>query len=48
MFHRKVYNDLKKWKEESNGASAVLIEGARRVGVTRRSVIPTYRKFSAY
>ncbi len=32
MFQRKVYNYLKKWKEESNGASAVLIEGARRVG----------------
>ncbi len=32
MFQRKVYNYLKKWKEGSNGASAVLIEGARRVG----------------
>ena len=32
MFQRKVYNYLKRWKEESDGASAVLIEGARRVG----------------
>ena len=32
MFKRKVYNYLKAWKEESNGASAVMIEGARRVG----------------
>jgi|GEM_PF-2952687 len=29
---RKVYNQLKKWKEEQNGESAVLINGARRVG----------------
>lgn len=29
---RKVYDQLKKWKEEQNGESAVLIKGARRVG----------------
>ena len=29
---RKVYEQLKKWKEEQNGESAVLINGARRVG----------------
>ena len=28
---RKVYEQLKKWKEEQNGESAVLINGARRV-----------------
>lgn len=32
MFHRKVYQYLKTWKEEADGASAVMIEGARRVG----------------
>ncbi len=32
MFQRKVYGYLKSWKEESNGSSAILIEGARRVG----------------
>lgn len=32
MFQRKVYHYLKTWKEESDGASAVMIEGARRVG----------------
>jgi len=31
-FKRKIYDKLLKWKEESNGKSAVLIEGARRVG----------------
>ena len=29
---RKIYNDILKWKNESNGATALLIEGARRVG----------------
>ena len=32
MFRRKVYQYLKTWKEESDGTSAVMIEGARRVG----------------
>lgn len=34
MFKRKIYEDLLKWKKESNGRSALLIEGARRVGKT--------------
>ncbi len=29
---RKIYNELKKWKESSNGKTAILIDGARRVG----------------
>lgn len=29
---RKVYNNILKWKQESNGKTALLIEGARRVG----------------
>ena len=29
---RKVYNNILKWKEESQGKTALLIEGARRVG----------------
>ena len=32
MFRRKAYDLLKKWKKESNGTTAILIEGARRVG----------------
>lgn len=32
MLKRKIYNDLLKWKENSNGKTALLIEGARRVG----------------
>ena len=29
---RKIYNELIKWKEERKGATAVIIEGARRIG----------------
>ena len=32
MFRRKTYDKLLQWKRESQGARAVLIEGARRVG----------------
>ena len=31
-FIRKAYDKLLKWKEQSHGESAMLIEGARRVG----------------
>ena len=32
MFQRKIYKKLLEWKQESNGKTALLIEGARRVG----------------
>ncbi|MCR5625314.1 MAG: AAA family ATPase [Lachnospiraceae bacterium] len=32
MFKRKIYNQLLKWKRESAGKTALLIEGPRRVG----------------
>lgn len=32
MFKRKIYDSLLEWKRESDGRSAALIEGARRVG----------------
>ncbi|TGY75447.1 ATP-binding protein [Enterorhabdus sp. NM05_H27] len=34
MFRRKAYENLKEWKTLSRGTTAVLIEGARRVGKT--------------
>lgn len=34
MFRRKAYNDLLKWKQGEQGRTALLIEGARRVGKT--------------
>ena len=32
MFKRKIYNKLLDWKSSSNGKTALLIEGARRIG----------------
>lgn len=32
MFKRKIYDELLSWKAESDGSTALLIEGARRVG----------------
>lgn len=32
IFKRKLYTELLQWKQDSNGASALLIKGARRVG----------------
>ena len=32
MFKRKIYDSLLQWKETSNGKTALLIEGPRRVG----------------
>ena len=32
LFKRKIYDKLLKWKTESNGHTALMINGARRVG----------------
>lgn len=32
VFKRKLYDKMLRWKQESNGETALLIEGARRVG----------------
>ena len=32
LFKRKIYDRLLQWKESSNGKTALLIEGARRIG----------------
>lgn len=32
MLKRKIYNKLVEWKNKSNGSTAILIDGARRVG----------------
>ena len=40
LFKRKIYNQLLKWKQESNGQSALLVEGARRVG--KSTIVKTF------
>lgn len=42
MFRRKIYDKLLEWKQESNGRTALLIEGARRVG--KSTVAETFAK----
>ena len=32
MLKRKIYDELVTWKNNSNGSTAVMIDGARRVG----------------
>ena len=32
VFRRKIYQDMLKWKKERDGETALLIEGARRIG----------------
>lgn len=32
LFRRKIYDELLSWKRESNGETAILVEGARRIG----------------
>lgn len=32
IFKRKIYDSLLKWKKDSNGKTALLVEGARRIG----------------
>lgn len=42
MFRRKIYDKIKEWKDESNGTTALLIEGARRVG--KSTVVKEFAK----
>ena len=42
MFKRKIYEKIKLWKEKSNGETALLIEGARRVG--KSTVVEEFAK----
>lgn len=42
MFQRKIYGKLLEWKQESDGKTAILIEGARRVG--KSTVVEEFAK----
>ena len=42
MFKRKIYSKMKDWKENSNGKTALLIEGARRIG--KSTVVEEFAK----
>ena len=42
LFKRKIYTQLLNWKQESDGKSALLVEGARRVG--KSTIVETFAK----
>ena len=42
VFQRKVYQQLLQWKRDNDGKSAVLVEGARRVG--KSTVVEEFAK----
>ena len=42
LFKRKIYAELLNWKRESDGKSALLVEGARRVG--KSTIVETFAK----
>ena len=42
LFKRKIYNRLLQWKKNSNGRSALLIEGARRIG--KSTIVRTFAR----
>lgn len=42
MFKRKIYDELLKWKKESKGETAMLVEGARRIG--KSTVVEEFAK----
>lgn len=48
IFKRKIYDRILKWKQESNGGSALLIQGARRIG--KSTVVEEFAKneYSSY
>lgn len=48
MLKRKIYSELLKWKQESKGSSALLIEGARRIGKTVIAEAFGKNEFPAY
>lgn len=42
MFKRKIYEKLIEWKKESDGRTALLVEGARRIG--KSTVVENFAK----
>ena len=48
IFKRKAYQKLLKWKSESNGSTAMLIEGARRVGKSTLALEFAKREYDSF
>ncbi|MGN0222414.1 MAG: ATP-binding protein [Muribaculaceae bacterium] len=48
IFKRKVYDKLLQWKRERNGATAILIQGARRIGKSTLAEEFARREYRSY
>lgn len=48
VFKRKIYDRILQWKQESNGASALMIQGARRIGKSTIAEEFAKREYSSY
>ena len=48
IFERKIYQRMLKWKKESNGKTALLIKGARRVGKSTVALEFAQKEYSSY
>ncbi|KIR02815.1 hypothetical protein P261_01630 [Lachnospiraceae bacterium TWA4] len=45
---RKIYQQLIEWKEQSNGQTALLIDGARRVGKSYITKVFAQQEYKSY
>ena len=48
LFGRKIYDKLLKWKNTSDGSTALLIEGARRVGKSTVAEFFAKKEYESY
>ena len=48
VFKRKIYDRIRQWKQESNGESALLIQGARRIGKSTIAEEFAKNEYSSY
>lgn len=48
VFKRKIYDQISRWKQESNGNTALMIQGARRIG--KSTIVEEFakREYSSY
>ena len=48
VFKRKIYDRILQWKQESNGESALMIQGARRIGKSTIAEEFAKNEYSSY
>ena len=46
VFRRKIYDKILKWKNESNGETALMVQGARRIG--KSTIVEEFAKNEYY